>query len=57
MKVINTREFRANLSQYCELAENETVYIRRPGKKLIQLTLAPKGDAEMISKLNGKDKV
>ena len=48
MKIITTREFRRNMASCMKVAEIETVYVKRPGNKVIQLSLLPQKDAHDI---------
>ena len=59
MKFTSTREFREKLAAYLEAAEgDETVYILRPGGKVLKVSRVPEGDLEqVISLAKGKSKV
>ena len=48
MKIYSTREFRRALAHCLAEAATETIYIDRPGRKLIQLVLVPADDADIL---------
>ena len=48
MKIYNAREFRKRQAHCMDEAESETVYVRRPGNKLVQLSMVPEKDAKEI---------
>lgn len=48
MKIYSTREFRRKLAQCLGEVATETIYVSRPGHKLIQLVLVPADDVNII---------
>lgn len=56
MKVYSTRDFRSQLADCLAEATIETVYIERPGNKLIQLVLVPEKDVDSIKHLKSPNK-
>ena len=54
MKIVTTKAFRAYLNHYLTCVLEETVYITRPGGKLLRLTPVPDRDVEDIKKIYGK---
>lgn len=48
MRIYSTREFRRKLAQCLAEAATETIYVDRPGHKLIQLVLVPAEDVKTI---------
>ena len=54
MKIATTRAFRARMNHYLSCAEEETVYITRPGGKLVMISSVPKSDVQLIKKGYGK---
>ena len=54
MKIASIRAFRAHLNHYLTCAEQETVFVTRPGGGLLMVTPVPKGDVESIIKGYGK---
>lgn len=55
MKIASTRAFRAHLNHYLSCAEDETVFVTRPGDGLLMITPVPKRDVELIIKGYGKE--
>lgn len=55
MKITSIRSFRANLNHYLSCAEEEIVFVTRPGGKLLMITHIPEGDVDMIKAGYGKD--
>ena len=55
MKIASIRAFRAHLNHYLSCAEDETVYVTRPGGRLLMISPVPKGDVESILKGYGKE--
>lgn len=55
MKIATNRAFRAHMNHYFSCAEEETVFITRPGGKLLMISPVPKGDVESIMKGYGKE--
>ena len=54
MKIVTSKAFRARLAEYSARAEIETIYITRPGGRLLQLTAVPEGDREQIIAVAGE---
>ena len=54
MKVVSSKAFRARLAEFSARAEQETIYITRPGGRLLQLTAVPEGDIKQIMKAAGE---
>jgi len=48
MKIYSTREFRSRLAKCLSEAVTETVFVDRPGHKLIQLIPVPVDDVKTI---------
>ena len=48
MKIYSTSEFRRQLADCLAEAAIETVYIERPGHRLLQLVLVPERDVDAI---------
>lgn len=55
MKITTTKRFRAELNHYLNCAQEETVYITRPGKRLLMVTAVPIGDVAAIKAGYGKE--
>ncbi|MDD5952024.1 MAG: hypothetical protein PUC53_09245 [Bacteroidales bacterium] len=55
MKIVTTKAFRANLNHYLTCAQEETVYVTRPGGKLLMITPVPVGDVKNIKAGYGKE--
>ena len=55
MKIVTTKKFRATLQHYLDQAREETVYITRPGGKLLMLLSVPDQDVEIIKNGYGKE--
>lgn len=55
MKIASIRAFRAHLNHYLSCAEDETVFVTRPGGRLLMITPVPKGDVESILKGYGRE--
>lgn len=55
MKLFTTKAFRARFAECAGSAENEVVYIKRPGDRLLKLESVPQEDAKRILKLLGPD--
>lgn len=56
MKYVSSKEFRAQLSQYCLEAEKEDIIIDRPGGRLLRLQAINQVDAKLLISLLGKPK-
>ncbi|MBQ9174311.1 MAG: hypothetical protein IJ161_11335 [Bacteroidales bacterium] len=54
MKLVSSKAFRARLPEFSRLAETETIYISRPGGKLLMLSAVPKGDRKQILRTVGE---
>lgn len=54
MILVTSKAFRARLAEFTARAENETVYITRPGGRLLQLTVVPEGDRKQILRTIGE---
>lgn len=55
MKIVTTKAFRANLNHYLTCSQEETVYITRPGGKLLMISPVPDGDVQHIKAGYGKE--
>lgn len=55
MKIVTTRAFRAHMNHYLSCAEEEIVYITRPGGKLLMISPVPIGDVSVLRKAYGKE--
>lgn len=55
MKIASIRAFRAHLNHYLTCAEQETVFVTRPGGGLLMVTPIPKRDVEAILRGYGKE--
>ena len=55
MKIVTNRAFRAHMNHYLSCAEEETVYITRPGGKLLMISPVPVGDVPFIKAGYGKE--
>ena len=56
MKYVSSKEFRAQLSQYCLDAEKEDIIIDRPGGRLLRLQAVSPADADQLIAFLGKPK-
>jgi len=54
MILVSSKAFRARLAEFSARAETETVYITRPGGRLLQLTVVPEGDCKQILRTIGE---
>lgn len=54
MKLVSSKAFRARLAEFCKVAESESVYISRPGGRLLVLSAVPEGDIRQILRTAGK---
>ena len=54
MKLVSSKAFRARLAEFSALAESETIFISRPGGRLLQLTAVPEGDKKQILRTVGE---
>lgn len=54
MKLVTSKAFRARFAEFSARAELETIYITRPGGRLLQLTAVPEGDIRQILKTVGE---
>lgn len=54
MKVVSSKAFRARLAEFSARAERETIYITRPGNRLLQLSAVPEGDISQILSAAGE---
>lgn len=53
MILVSSKAFRARLAEFSTRAESETVYITRPGGRLLMLTAVPEGDRKQILRTVG----
>ena len=54
MKLVSSKAFRARLQEFSDLAEKETIYITRPGGRLLMLSCVPNGDRKQILRTVGE---
>jgi hypothetical protein len=54
MKYISTKQFRANLSKYCQDADLEDIIIDRPGGRMLRLSAVPEADTAQLREMLGK---
>lgn len=54
MKLVTSKAFRARFAEFSARAEQETIFITRPGGRLLQLTVVPEGDMKQILKAVGE---
>ena len=50
MKIATTRAFRARMNHSLSCAEEETVYVTRPGGKLVMISPVPNSDVQLIKR-------
>ena len=53
MKLVSSKAFRSRISEFSRLAEKETIYITRPGGRLLMLSSVPEGDRKQILRTVG----
>ena len=54
MKLVSSKAFRSRISEFANLAEKETIYITRPGGRLLMLSAVPEGDKKQILRTVGE---
>ncbi|MBR5174307.1 MAG: hypothetical protein IKW89_00070 [Bacteroidales bacterium] len=54
MKLVSSKAFRSRISEFSQLAEKETIYITRPGGRLLMLSSVPEGDRKQILRTVGQ---
>lgn len=54
MILVSSKAFRARLAEFSARAETETVYITRPGGRLLMLSGVPEGDRAQVLRTVGE---
>ena len=51
MILVTTKAFRARIAEFATRAESETIYITRPGGRMLMLSSVPEGDRKHLRQL------
>ena len=54
MKLVTSKAFRSRMNEFAARAEMETIYITRPGGKLLCVTSVPSEDVAQIKMVCGE---